>query len=105
MSFTFIDKSFLFWIEYSYMYPTDTCIILLIHVSLIHKGTCFCWIPWLITYALCASPTDCSAGADQAAKNDICGGPTKGFCVDSKTSKAACACFDAYEGPLCQSKI
>lgn len=46
---------------------------------------------------------DCSAGADQAAKNDICGGPTKGFCVDSKTSKAACACFDAYEGPLCQT--
>lgn len=48
--------------------------------------------------------SDCSAGADQAAKNDICGGPTKGFCVDSKTSKAACACFDAYEGPLCQSE-
>lgn len=102
MYFTFGEKStcFLFWIEYRIY----TC-ILLTHVSLIHKGTCFCWIPWLITYALCASPTDCSAGADQAAKNDICGGPTKGFCVDSKTSKAACACFDAYEGPLCQSKI
>lgn len=46
---------------------------------------------------------DCQAGADQAAKNDLCGGPTKGFCVDSKTSTAACACFDAYEGPFCQT--